>query len=42
MDLLQEDVSRHEEIKFLKDPEVFLWMIFDEGKSRVLLDPNIS
>ena len=26
----------------MNDPEVFLWMIFDEGKSRVLLDPKIS
>ena len=26
----------------MKDAEVFLWMILDEGKSRVLLDPNVS
>ena len=31
-----------EELKILKDPEVFSWMIFDEGKSRVLLDTKIS
>ena len=41
---------RHEEPKVLKDTEVFLKMILDEvskmvlneGKSRALLDPNIS
>ena len=26
----------------MKDPEVFLWMILDGGKYRVLLDPKIS
>ena len=41
LDLLQEDVPRQEELKVLNDPKVFLWMIFDEGKSRVLFDPKI-
>ena len=39
---LHEDVPRQEELKVLKDSKIFLWMIFDEGKSRVLLDPKIS
>ena len=26
----------------MKDSEVFLWIILDEGKSRVLLNPKIS
>ena len=42
LDLLQEDVPRQEELKVLKDLKVFLMMIFDESKSRVLLDPKIS
>ena len=42
LDLLQEILPRQEELKFLKDPKAFLWMIFDEGKSRVLLDSKIS
>ena len=42
MDLLQEDGPRQEELKFLKDPKVFLKIILDEGKSRVLLNPNMS
>ena len=41
MYLLQEDGPRQEELKVLKDPEVFLWIILDEGKSKLLLDPEI-
>ena len=25
----------------MNDPKVFLWMILDEGKSKVLLNPKI-
>ena len=42
LDLLQEDGPRKEELKVLKDPEVFLKIILDEGKSRGFLDPKIS
>ena len=42
LDLLQEDAARQEELKGLKDPKVFLWIILDEGKSRVLLNAKIS
>ena len=42
LDLLQEDGPRQEELKVLKDPAFFLKMILNEGKSRILLDPNTS
>ena len=42
LELLQEDVPRQEKPKVLKGPEVFSWMVFDEGKFRVLLEPKIS
>ena len=42
LDLLKEDVPKQEELKVLKDPKVFFWIIFDEEKSRVLLDSKIS
>ena len=35
-------MPRQEELKGFKDPEVFLWMILDEGKNRVLLDHEVS
>ena len=31
-----------EELKVLNDPNIFVWKILDEGKSRVLLNPNVS
>ena len=42
LDLLQEDVPMQEELKVLKDSKFFLWIILDKGKSRGLMDPNIS
>ena len=42
LDLLQEDTQRQEELKVLNDPKFLLWMILDDGKSRVLFNPKIS
>ena len=42
LDLLQEGGPRKEELKDLKNPKVLWNMILDKGKSRILLDPNIS
>ena len=42
LDLLQEDGSREEELKVLKNPKVFLKIILDDGKSRGFPHPEIS
>ena len=42
LDFLQEDGLRQEELIVLNNPEGFLWMILDKGKSIVLLDPKVS
>ena len=42
MDLTQEDGPRQEELKGFDDPKVFLKIVLDERKSRVLLNTNVS
>ena len=42
LDFLQEDRTSQEGLNVLEDSKLFLWILLDEGKPRVLLNPKIS